>query len=207
MENGIRAKKIIGTLTLLFFATISFFNSWNIAGIVLIILAIILATGKPEQKNNSNDKNKNRTSEKRKNLKQNSKRKIGMYNMDLSDYYKKNYDLDNVNANLLADYHFFLGVCFQGRYDELKENYKSIEKESLLYYSNLSDKNREFVLNQKEDLKKACLIAKKHDKKGIGMDMKVGETVGEYFDRTIQKSKTFMKIFDEINSTNYEDVF
>ena len=134
-------------------------------------------------------------------------REIGMYNMNLSDFYKKNYNLENINTSLLTDYHFFLGVCFQGRYNEFKEVFNSIEKESSLYNNYLEFKVKEYILSQREDLKRACLIAKQQGDKGIGMDMKVNESVGEYFDRKIQKNKTFMKIFDDINNNDFEKIF
>ena len=91
--------------------------------------------------------------------------------------------------------------------EEFKEVFKGIEKENSLYNSHLKSEHKEYILNQKEDLKKACLIAKKQDEKGIGMDMKVGESVGEYFDRKIQKSKVFMRIFNDINNNNFEQIF
>jgi len=203
MEKKTKTKKILGTITFSLFIIICLLNEWYIIAGILAFLIIVLLTGKETNENTKEIIN----SEPSKPNPKFEKQEIGMYNMNLSDYYKKNYKLENIDTNLLTDYHFFLGVCFQGRYDEFKEVFKGIEKENSLYNSHLKSEHKEYILNQKEDLKKACLIAKKQDEKGIGMDMKVGESVGEYFDRKIQKSKVFMRIFNDINNNNFEQIF
>ena len=125
---------------------------------------------------------------------------IGMYNMTKSEFYKKNHFYE------LSDYHFLLGVCFQGRYNEFKHHKNEIENKQTLFNKPISKKTFDLFNNHKIDLEKACLIAKKYDEMKI-TDIRVKETVGEYFDRKISKNKTYMKIFVKINKFDYEKYY
>jgi len=190
MKNQILFKKVLATITFSIIIIILLSNSIYWASIILFIILInFLFT------NNKEFYNLNKKRDKSKKLNRHSMiRNIGMYNMKKSETY------DN---QLLKNIHYFLGVTFQGRFEEFENLIWEILNEKTIYGVPINNNIQNIFIENKDRLITACKIAKKYDDK-IGYDLKESETIGEYFDRKIEKNKKFMEIFTYINNIDFE---
>lgn len=121
-----------------------------------------------------------------------------MFFMDLSEDVK-NSDLEDIDAYLLSDYYFMLGCACQGRIKEVQDCYEEL----ILNQSN--KKFIEHIALIKPSLMKMGKIAKRIDDSDME-DLKIGESVGEYFNRKVLNSKVFMREYHYLKSFDYDKI-
>ncbi len=118
--------------------------------------------------------------------------KIGMYHMEKYEAVQRDHSVsDNIRA-----FHWLMGIVCQGRAEEFHDIQQQILDESCVYKDKVDDNFVTWFKANSPILIKALMIAKKYEDAEIGYDIKVGETLGQYFDKKISKNKTFMKIYN-----------
>ena len=133
---------------------------------------------------------------------------VGMFNMQISSVYKRNYNRKDIDPQLHQDIHFFLGICFQGRYDEFLTAVEDI-KEGYLYHSNLNKLAKNFLNKYLDKLELACQIYLDI------YDVKIRRghpeydpnlSISEMRDAVARSNENYMSIFQLINSFDLEEI-
>jgi hypothetical protein len=125
-----------------------------------------------------------------------NKQEFGMYNMNLHEYYYKNRH-NNERNFLLHIFNYAIALAFQAR----EREFDYLFEDSIKQTNN--KKFIEFMDSIKPELKKIIKISNKIDNSDAN-DMRVGESIGEYFDRKIKRNKKAMEIYNILNSKETE---
>lgn len=119
---------------------------------------------------------------------------IGMYNMNLHGYYKKQLSATrNQLYKYLSAYNEIVALACQGRIEEIEDIYSN-ELNAETYHGSFN----QLMKQKKKQIMSMAKTAKKVDESKM-TDLRNGESVGEYFDRKILKRSSFMELYNEMN--------